>query len=159
MLFLLFQLGADRYALPARDVAEVLPLLALKRIPGAPRGVAGLINYRGRALPAIDLPDLALGQPAAARVSTRVFVVHYPWPEGGTRLLGLIVEQATELLAKAPGDFQPAGVRVDGKPYLGPVVHDPRGLIQRIEVAGLLTDGLRTALFRDDLNLDTASIP
>ena len=35
MLFLLFQLGADRYALPARDVAEVLPLVALKGVPGA----------------------------------------------------------------------------------------------------------------------------
>ena len=28
MLFLLFQLDADRYALPARDVQEVLPLVS-----------------------------------------------------------------------------------------------------------------------------------
>jgi len=48
MLFLLFQLGQDRYALEASRVIEVLPLVSLKRIPQAPRGVAGLFNYRGR---------------------------------------------------------------------------------------------------------------
>ena len=45
MLFLLFELGRDRYALDALQVAEVLPLLALKEMPLAPPGVAGLLNY------------------------------------------------------------------------------------------------------------------
>ena len=43
MLFLLFRLGHDRYALEARRVVEVVPLLALKKIPQAPRGVVGEI--------------------------------------------------------------------------------------------------------------------
>ena len=36
MLFLLFELGTDRYALDALQIAEVLPLVAIKRIPRAP---------------------------------------------------------------------------------------------------------------------------
>src|SRR5216683_1049398 len=32
MLFLLFELGTDRYALDALQIAEVLPLVAIKRI-------------------------------------------------------------------------------------------------------------------------------
>ncbi len=67
MLFILFQLGSDRYALPAGQVAEVLPLVALKALLGAPAGVAGLIDYRGTAVPVIDLSALALGRPAALR--------------------------------------------------------------------------------------------
>jgi len=148
MLFILFQLGADRYALPAREVAEVLPLVALKEIPGTPRGVAGLIDYRGHAVPVIDLSALALGHRAALRVSTRVLMVKYPLPRGGgTRLLGLIAERATETIAKQPADFQPTGVASEATRYLGPVAHDTRGLIQRIEVDALLTDELRAALF------------
>lgn len=149
MLFLLFQLGSDRYAMPARDVAEVLPLVALKEVPGAPRGVAGLMDYRGAPVPVIDLTALALGRPAARRVSTRLFMARYASPGGGERLLGFIAEHATEMLRKAPEEFQPAGVRSAETRYLGPVLPDPRGLIQRVEIAALLSDELRAALFTE----------
>ena len=36
MLFLLFRLDQDRYAIEARQVAEVLPMLTVKQIPQAP---------------------------------------------------------------------------------------------------------------------------
>jgi chemotaxis-related protein WspB len=150
MLFLLFQLGSDRYALAAREVAEVLPLVALKEIPGAPRGVAGLIDYRGVPVPVVDLNALALGRPVARRISTRLLMVRYTPPSGGERLLGLLAERATETLRKNPADFQPAGVSGAETHYLGPVAPDPRGLIQRVEVAALLNDELRAALFPAD---------
>ena len=40
MLFLMFQLGQDRYVLDTGQVEAVLPLLATKQLPGAPAGVA-----------------------------------------------------------------------------------------------------------------------
>ena len=147
MLHLLVQLGSDRYAIAARDIVEVLPLVALKALPGAPRGVAGLLDHRGVAVPVIDLSALALGRPAAQRVSTRLLVTDYPLPGGGTRRLGLIAERATETLRREPGDFRPVGMEAGGARYLGPVVHDPRGLVQRVEIAALLTAELRAALF------------
>ncbi len=147
MLYLLVQLGSDRYAISARDIVEVLPIVGLKSLPGAPRGVAGLLDYRGTAVPVVDLVGLALGRPAARRVSTRLLVVDYPLPRGGPRLLGLLAERATETLRCAPEDFRPFGLEAGGAPYLGPVVHDPRGLIQRVEIAELLGPELRAALF------------
>ena len=77
MLFLLFELEVDRYALPARDVVEVLPLVALKRVPRAHAGVAGVMEYRGQAVPVIDLCALVVGRAAARRVSTRILVVRH----------------------------------------------------------------------------------
>lgn len=150
MLFLLFQLGSDRYALPATDVAEVLPLVAFKTLPGAPLGVTGLIDYRGTAVPVIDLSALALGRPAAHRISTRLIMVKYPLARGTTRLLGLLAERATGTISRQPSDFQPTGVTSETTRYLGPVTHDPRGLIQRIELDALLTPGLRAALFPEE---------
>lgn len=147
MLFLLFQIGADRYALSAREVVEVLPVVALKEIPGVPPTLAGLMDYRGLPVPVVDVSALALGRPAARRVSTRVLVVRYVPPAGGERLLGLLAEHATEMSARAPGEFQPAGVGSPATRYLGPVASDPRGLIQRIEVTELLDDTLRALLF------------
>src|SRR5215471_14522815 len=78
MLFLLFQLGNDRYALEARRVVEAVPLLELTRLPQAPKGVAGIFNYRGHPVPAIDLCELTLGVAASERFSTRIIIVHHP---------------------------------------------------------------------------------
>lgn len=147
MIFLLFQLGADRYALEARQIVEVLPLVALKTLPGAPRGIAGLLDYRGAAVPVVDLSALALDAPAALRVSTRLLLVNYPLPRGGTRLLGLLAERTTETMKRDPNDFHPVEVANRAAPYLGPVIHDDRGLIQRVEIHALLDDAVRSALF------------
>jgi chemotaxis-related protein WspB len=149
MLFIVFHLDADRYALPARDVKEVLPLIATKALPGAPAGVVGLANYRGLAVPVVDVAWLALGRPAARRVSTRLLIARYPHPDGRECLLGLIVERATETMTREATDFQPAGVATAGSRYLGPIAHDALGMIQRIEIAGLLTAELRAALFAE----------
>jgi len=44
-LFLQFQIGADCYVLEAAQVVQILPLVEVKRIPGAPAGIAGAFNY------------------------------------------------------------------------------------------------------------------
>jgi chemotaxis-related protein WspB len=147
MLFLLFQLGNDRYALEAGRVVEVVPYLALKKIPQAPRGVAGLFNYRGRPVPAVDLCELTLGHPAGERLSTRIIIVNYSSGNGRTHLLGLIAEHATEMLRKNADDFVPSGVNIDAAPYLGPVLMDSHGAIQWIQEQRLLSENVRALLF------------
>ena len=67
MLFLLLEIGSDRYALEADRIVEVLPLVAMKGIPHAARGVAGAFDYHGTAVPVIDLSELALGRAAPSR--------------------------------------------------------------------------------------------
>src|SRR5262245_1715017 len=116
MLFLVFHIGNDRYALEARRVVEVVPLLGLKKVPQAPAAFAGIFNYRGRPVPAIDLCQLTLGQPALERLSTRIVVVHYTDSAGEQRLLGLVAERTTDTLRLDPRDFVDAGVRLGGVP-------------------------------------------
>ena len=148
MLFLLFRLGADRYALEAGVVAEILPFVGIKQIPQAPPGVAGVLDYRGTPVPVIDLSHLTLGRPASARLSTRIVIVDYPAGLAGrTRPLGLIAEHATETLRREPTDFVPSGVDVVAAPYLGGVATDPGGLVQRIDLGKLLPNHLRDRLF------------
>jgi chemotaxis-related protein WspB len=147
MLFLLFQLGHDRYVLEARRVVEVLPLLALKQIPQAPRGVAGIFSYRGQPVPAVDLNELTLGQAARQSLSTRIILVNFPDDAGKSRLLGLIAEQATEIVRKRPEDFVDSGVKMSAAPYLGPVAMDNQGVIQWVREQRLLPQTVRDLLF------------
>jgi chemotaxis-related protein WspB len=147
-LFLVFRIGNERYALQAIEVAEVLANLPLKPIPRAPEWVAGVFAYRGAVVPVIDLSALTFGQPAQVRTSTRLVLVHYrPDEATPSRLLGLILEQATDTLRCNPADFQPYGLDNRQAPYLGPVREDAQGLLQWVRVADLLDEQVRVLLF------------
>jgi chemotaxis-related protein WspB len=147
MLFLLFQLGQNRYALDCLQIAGVLPLVEVKPIAQAPPGVAGIFNYHGAPVPAIDLSQLTLGRPARLRLSTRIIVVNYPGRDSETRLLGLIAEGATEILRREAADFADCGVANPATPYLGPVTVDAGGLVQWIHVDRLLPASVCDVLF------------
>lgn len=153
MLFLIFQLGKDRYAVEAQRVIEVLPLLALKRLPQAPPGVAGIFNLRGRPVPAIDLSELTFGVPARERLTTRIIVVHHTDANGQNHPLGLIAECVTQTLRKEPRDFVNPGVAIGGAPYLGPVVMDTEGPIQWLHAQKLVSEPIRQLLFSETAEL------
>jgi len=147
MLFLLFQLGKDRYALDASRVVEVVPMLELKRLPQAPTGVAGIFNYRGRPVPAVDLFELATGRPASERLSTRIIIVNYKVEGGPEQLLGLVAENATGILRKQAQEFVDSGITIGAAPYLGPVLMDAGGPIQWIDERRLLPAEVCELLF------------
>jgi len=147
MLYLLFQLGQHRCALETSRVVEVVPLLALQQLPQAPSGVAGIFNYRGRPVPAVDLGLLTLGQPASERFSTRIIIVNYPSDNGTNHLLGLVAERVTELLRRDASDFVEPGMKLSAAPYLGPVLMDGSRAIQLIHEHLLLPEPVRHLLF------------
>jgi len=149
MLFLLFQLGKDTYALEASHIREILPLVDLKAIPLSPHGMAGVFNYHGTPVPVIDLCELMLKHPAQKRLSTRIILVDYTKANGTTHLLGLITEKATETMQREPADFVASGLNNAHAPYLGPVTTDARGFIQWIKIAQLLPESVHDLLFKD----------
>jgi chemotaxis-related protein WspB len=149
VLFLLFELAGDRYALDVAQIAAVLPLVELTRIPHAPAGVDGLITYRGAPVPVIDLSQLMLGRPSVRRLSTRIVLVHYRDAATRTHLLGLVAERATRTARHEATDFNASGITSSTAPYLGRVATDADGLLQWIDVRTLLPASLRDLLFRD----------
>jgi chemotaxis-related protein WspB len=148
VLFVLFHHGEGRYALDARVVAEVLPLVALTKIHGAPPEVAGIFNYRGEPVPVVDASQLLGGRPSERRLSTRLILVHYAPDQGQARLLGLIAERATGMVRHEPRDFVSSGISSDRAAYLGPVATDAQGMLQWVDVKTLLPAAVRDALFR-----------
>lgn len=142
MLFVLFHLGQERYALEAARVVEVVPLLALKRFPQSPRGVAGVFIYRGRPVPALDLCELTVGRPAKENFSTRIILINHGNNPGEQQLVGLIAERVTETLRRDESEFLDSGVQLASAPFLGPVLMDGKGVVQIISPEKLMVDGL-----------------
>ena len=156
MLFLIFQLGNNRYALEASRVVEVVPLLTLKQWPQAPPGFAGIFNYRGQPVAAMDLCQLTLGRAANERLSTRIIIVNSMDGRGRSQLLGLIAENATEVLRKDAKEFVDSGITMRGAPYLGPVLMDPKGAIQWVHEETLLSVPVRELFFAESEELSGA---
>ncbi|MDP9902161.1 chemotaxis protein CheW [Variovorax ginsengisoli] len=148
-LFLQFRIGCDRYLLAADVVVQVLPPQPLKQVPGAPDWVAGILSFKDRPVPVIDLSHLAIGQGARQVTSTRtVLVAHRHRGQAPVRTLGLILEGVTETLHCCPADFMPSGLGGVQARYLGPVLQDGEGgMLQWVGVDELLSDDVCTLLF------------
>jgi chemotaxis-related protein WspB len=157
MLFLLFQLNEERYALEAAQIVEVLPLLPIQTIQHAPRGVRGVFSYRAMPVPVVDLSELIVGRPAEHRLTTRIVLIQNSSEVGGSSrfaradkqqpLLGLIAERVTETMQLDPAQFKPCGVDGHNAPFLGAVVHKTRGFIRQILTDKLLAVAVSDALF------------
>ena len=151
MLFLIFQVGMDRYAVEAAQVVEVLPLVNTKQIPRAPLGVTGVFDYHGTPVPLFDLSELLVGTPSRKWMSTRIILVNHRRSSGNIHLIGFLAEHSTETMRLSEEDFKSSGVAVADAPYLGPVLSDAAGIIQRIVVQDLLDDNIGRQLFSEQV--------
>ncbi|MCX5544026.1 chemotaxis protein CheW [Paraburkholderia sp. CNPSo 3076] len=156
MLFLVFELDGERYALDAREIAHVLPLAPVRAFPGTPAYIAGVIDYEGAPVPVVDLPMLALGRPARMLMSTRLVLVYDRDDDAGAaaahanpRRLALLLESATRTQSIAPERFAEGGIATPEARWLGPVARDERGFVQWVKVAQLLDARVRARLFPD----------
>ena len=125
----------------------MLPLIDITRVPQAPPEVAGMCDRRGMPVPVIDLSQLLAGRPAAQRLNTRIFIVRYTDAQGGTQQLGLVAENATDILRCPATAFVPSGITNRRTPFLGDVATDADGFVQRLDVHTLLPPSVRDVIF------------
>ncbi|RMH61555.1 MAG: purine-binding chemotaxis protein CheW [Zetaproteobacteria bacterium] len=151
MLCVRFRLGDDDYAIPARKVERVLPLVDLRPVPRAPAWVAGTMNYHGRIVPVIDLCALHLGRPVRRRVGTRLLLVRFRRGGGDEALLGLLAERVTDMLRVEDEAWQDTGVGVPEAPQLGGIALVDQRQVQCIEVDRLLSEDVQRLLFDEEM--------
>jgi chemotaxis-related protein WspB len=144
MLVLMFRVAEVAYAVAVKRVVEVVPRVELREIPHAPDYLAGLLRYRGGAVPVVDL-GLLMGERACVdRLDTRIILVDGGVHGGsGLGFLGLIAERVEDILAVDESRRAVAGLEIEGAPYLGPVYETDDGLLQLVE-PGKILGGLST---------------
>ncbi|MDP2991481.1 MAG: chemotaxis protein CheW [Kiritimatiellota bacterium] len=149
MLFVVFKAGNAHYALEARQVIEVIPLVTLRACSGAPAYIAGLANYRGTGVPIVDLGRLVGGAPCTVYLSTRIILTLYAGGNEQQRIIGLLAETVTNTVERKEPDFGQNNVAVPGTSCLGKLAVSGTGFIQRVVVAQLLPKELEQMLFAE----------
>jgi chemotaxis signal transduction protein len=105
------RVGAEAYALPARDVLEVAPLESPTPVPGAGPFVLGVRNVRGRVVPVFALGALTGARPAGRRPAAASGHGQLCVAAHGDRVAGLAVDEVTDV-GELPdgGDVTEGGV-------------------------------------------------
>jgi chemotaxis signal transduction protein len=135
------RLGVARYAVPMLDVAEVVPVPPVTRVPGMPGWLEGVVNWRGHVLPVVDLRPVLGEVVGPLPSSSRVVVLTRDGIEAG-----LIVELITGLLPAGRGTLLPAPstVSTQAAELVHGVVEDGGYPISLLDPGAIL--GLRTSL-------------
>ncbi|SEO12908.1 purine-binding chemotaxis protein CheW [Rhodospirillales bacterium URHD0017] len=133
--FLTFRVGGELYALPANQVAEVIRLPAVARVPQAPKGLLGLANLRGSVLPVASVRGL-VGAEESAEATTRAIVLDGAAPvalavdvvEALVAVEPEQIETRQAELATRPGERLKGAFAADGKTAIAKIL-DIEGLI------------------------------
>jgi chemotaxis-related protein WspB len=150
MLLLLFEIANGRYALDINRIIEVVPLVNLKKIPITSDYVSGLMNYRGKGIPVIDLCQLVDSVPFEDALSTRIIVVSYPIENEGNKPLGLIANNVTETIRTKLSKPPPTGVLMDKSLYGGEIAPETSDMIQWFDIKKMLPEKEITLLFEEE---------
>ncbi len=96
-----FRIGRETFGVPISLVREIVRVPAITSVPNAPDYIEGVINLRGRIIPVVDLRKRfheKVGEPSK---KNRIVVV-----ELENRLIGLMVNSASEVLRIPPSDIE-----------------------------------------------------
>lgn len=149
MQLLTFTAGGLMYAIGARTVVEVLPTVPVRPVPHLPDYVLGMIAYRGRMIPVIDLPRRLTGAPARPLLSTRLIVVEVAGTaggEGGPARLGLIAENMVSTVGSEDAETVFPQMQLDSAPYLGRILRLGGQTVHMLVVERLLPSGVASGL-------------
>jgi purine-binding chemotaxis protein CheW len=106
-----FRIGNETYGVRIGAVREIVRVPEITAVPSAPDTVVGVINLRGKIIPVMDLRKRFGLTEIRPDKKNRILVV-----ELENKLLGLIVNSASEVLKISPSDIEaPGSVFADGE--------------------------------------------
>lgn len=121
-----------RYIISTADIIEITPWVKLTKVPKVPEYIAGLCSYRGMSVPVVDLCGLFIGRSSDRKLSTRIIFLNISSADGKSKVIGILVEKATEVVRVNEDDFMNPGIYGSDMPFVGPVLSDDDGLITKI---------------------------
>jgi len=138
---LLFTIDARRYAIPLRQVAEVVPAVNVHGLPDAPSIVEGVVNVRGEILPVLSL---------------RARMGHAPCDVRSTEYFILVRTQSRRVILRS--DTTPEIMTLASMPDMGgePVDRALAGVLPLPDGIALFQDIDRFMSMHDDSALDAA---
>jgi purine-binding chemotaxis protein CheW len=136
---IMFRLDRQVFALPIESIIQIVEMVTVVPIPQVNHSVEGVINYHGKAIPAVNL-SRHLGLPVAPLgVDTHIIVAN-----SDGRTVGLLVDAVLSVdelpgahIAR-PGDILPDGL--GEVPFLSGVAHTAEGMVFVLDLERLFLD-------------------
>ena len=97
-----FRVGSETFGVPIQSVHEIVRMMDITSVPDAPVYIEGVINLRGKIIPVIDLRKRFGEKEIKSSKKNRILVA-----EIGTKMVGLVVDAASEVLKMPPSDIDP----------------------------------------------------
>lgn len=132
-----FWVGGILIGLPIDRVDEVITDHPLVAVPGAPAGVVGLVNLRGRVLAVTDARS-RLGLPARSEGEPRASVILAT----GTRRDCLLLDQPEDVIEVSPGSWADVPATLSGSLRMctTDVAEVEAGLLLMLDIDRVLAD-------------------
>lgn len=105
--FLTFRVGNELYAVNTQYVISIIEMKPLTRIPETPNYIEGVINFRGTALPVLNL-HVILGSPKKAITPETAIVINELTFENSSLQVGMIVDSLTGVFNYNTAEILPA---------------------------------------------------
>jgi len=106
-----FRIGNETFGVHIASVREIVRVPEITAVPSAPETVEGVINLRGKIIPVMDLRKRFGHVDIQPDKRNRILVV-----ELNNKLVGLIVNAASEVLKIPPSDIEaPGSVFAEGE--------------------------------------------
>lgn len=140
MDILTFELDSQRYAFPAERVVQVVQMVAISPLPGAPAIVEGVVNVRGTVVPVFDL-RARLRLPARDVTAGQHLIIL----AGSPRQAAVRVDAADEFLSIPDADIAAAaelgdrGIGADGTRHVAGIAATPDGTTVIYDLAAFLS--------------------
>ena len=99
-----FRIGNETYGVRISAVREIVRVPEITSVPNAPETIEGVINLRGKIIPVMDLRKRFGQADVQPDKKNRILVV-----ELENKLLGLIVNSASEVLKIPPSEIESPG--------------------------------------------------
>ncbi len=130
-----FRIGTETYGVRIGAVREIVRVPEITAVPSAPDLIEGVINLRGKIIPVMDLRKRFGSASATSDKKNRILVV-----ELDSKLIGLIVSSASEVLKIPPSEIEaPGSVFAEGESNYVTGVGKLKGrLIILLDIARLL---------------------
>jgi chemotaxis-related protein WspB len=134
MSMLLFYAGKNGYAIDNRYIIHILPKVILKKMPGMPAFMAGLLNWRGQFISVVDFCQLLEQRETSFLLSSRIILIKDPNKE---HFLGILGEKVENILNLKQEDFSQIEFSLVSFPYLNGIYHIDKESIQYVDVEKL----------------------
>lgn len=101
--YVVFKLGKEEYGIDIMNVKEIGSYKETVKVPNTPKFIDGIINYRGKVIPIINLKKRFNLENTGINADTRVIIINL-----NEKQIGFVVDEASQTVRLNDNEIDPA---------------------------------------------------